>query len=255
MRIHYVQHVPFETPEMIAVWAQDKGHEVTSQRLFENDPFPSLSDVDMLVVLGGPMGVKDEKEFPWLATEKQLIKEAIQSRTLVLGICLGAQLIAEVIGGEVYKNDKKEIGWFPVHLTNDAAQSEYFKNFPRDFVPFHWHGDTFHLPSEASRIASSPGCINQAFVYGDHVVGLQFHLEFSDTSIQRIIEHCKTDLEQGTYVQQPAEMLGRSQWLEQSNEILTQLLDAMEAKAQAWNREQTHTFDEAPRGSFRNIGD
>ncbi|MED4954533.1 type 1 glutamine amidotransferase [Paenibacillus macerans] len=228
MRVHYLQHVPFESPEHIAVWAKEKGHEITGTLLYENHCFPSLSEFDMLVILGGPMGVYDEEMFSWLIAEKQFIKEAIRQRKLVLGICLGAQLVAEVIGGKVYSNQYKEIGWFPVKLTEEAKHSRFFKEVPDEFVAFHWHADTFQLPDKVKRIALSRGCTNQAYEYEDHVVGLQFHLESSHTGIDKLIAHCADEIDQGVYVQRPHEMLNQPGYMAQSNAILFTLLDALE---------------------------
>ncbi|MFJ8525390.1 MULTISPECIES: glutamine amidotransferase-related protein [Bacillus cereus group] len=188
----------------------------------------------MLVILGGPMGVYDEKIYPWLELEKQLIKKAIQHRKLVLGVCLGAQLIAEALGGKVYKNHHKEIGWFPVKLSEEAKQIDFFSGFPEVFVPFHWHADTFQLPPQVKKIAYSKGCVNQAYVYEDHVVGLQFHLESSAASIERLIVHCADEIEQGMYVQRPHEMLEETHSLVLSKLILFTLLDAMEMKYQVF---------------------
>ncbi|MDT3496159.1 type 1 glutamine amidotransferase [Bacillus toyonensis] len=237
MRIHYIQHVPFESPEHISTWANEKGHEITGTLLYTNNCLPSYSEFDMLVILGGPMGVYDEERYPWLGLEKQFIKGAIQHRKLVLGICLGAQLIAEVIGGKVFKNNHKEIGWFPVKLAVDAKQYDFFSEFPEEFVPFHWHADTFQLPPQAKRVAYSKGCINQAYVYEDHVVGLQFHLESSADSIERLTVHCADDIEQGTFVQRPHEMLEETHSLVLSKIILFTLLDAMEMKYQSQNED------------------
>ncbi|TVX93502.1 type 1 glutamine amidotransferase [Paenibacillus agilis] len=229
MRIHYLQHVPFESIEQIGVWAEEKGHTITSTMVYENQHFPSAAEFDLLVILGGPMGVYDESSFPWIVEEKQFIQEAIQQRKFVLGICLGAQLIAEVIGGQVYKNEHKEIGWFPVKLTEEAKQSTIFKYFPDEFVPFHWHGDTFSLPDKAKKMAFSKGCINQAFVYEDHVIGLQFHLESSDRSIQKLIENCADEIEAGMYVQAAHEMAAQPRLLILSNAVLFTLLDTLES--------------------------
>ncbi|MFE9081002.1 type 1 glutamine amidotransferase [Bacillus mobilis] len=234
MRIHYLQHVSFESPEHILTWAEEKGHKVTGTLLYESSCLPSYSEFDMLVILGGPMGVYDEKRYPWLGLEKQFIKKAIQHRKLVLGICLGAQLIAEVLGGKVFKNHYKEIGWFPVKLSEEAKQIDFFSRFPEVFVPFHWHADTFQLPPEAKRIAYSKGCVNQAYVYEDHVVGLQFHLESNAASIERLIVHCADEIEQGMYVQRPHEMLEETHSLVLSKIILFTLLDAMEMKYQVF---------------------
>ncbi|MCR8842321.1 type 1 glutamine amidotransferase [Paenibacillus sp. SC116] len=229
MRIHYLQHVPFESIENIGVWAGEREYGITGTLVYENADFPSLLEFDMLVILGGPMSVHDEASYPWLVQEKQFIKEAIQQQKLVLGICLGAQLIAEVIGGKVYKNENKEIGWFPVKLTEDAKHSPLFKYIPDEFIPFHWHGETFELPEEAKKMAFSKGCVNQAFVYDDHVIGLQFHLESSDVSITKLIENCADELEEGTYVQAPHEMLAQPRLLILSNAVLFTLLDAFES--------------------------
>lgn len=128
MRIHCLQHVPFEEAEEIAGWAEVKGHELTTTRLYENQALPAIRDFDMLVVMGGPMGVYDEALYSWMTAEKSFIKDAIHSHKLTLGICLGAQLIAEQIGGEVYPNKWKEIGWFPVRLTGDAQTSAFSKD-------------------------------------------------------------------------------------------------------------------------------
>lgn len=149
MNIHYLQHVPFEGPEHVSVWAEHKGYQLTGSLLYENERLPSCSEFDMLVILGGPMGAYDEERFPWLAPEKQLIQEAVRQNKLVLGICLGAQLLAEALGGRVYQNNEKEIGWFPVTLTEESRESSFFKELPETFVPFHWHGDTFELPPGA----------------------------------------------------------------------------------------------------------
>lgn len=238
LRIHYLQHVYFEGPGRIDEWARNNSHEQTITKLYDQPHLPTLSEFDLLVVLGGPMGVYEESDYPWLQAEKQLIRETIQARKLVLGICLGAQLIAEVIGGEVYKNDLKEIGWFPVKLTDNAGESALFRHFPQEFTPFHWHGDTFRLPAEAQRMALSLGCANQAYVYNEHVVGLQFHLESSRESIQQLIQHGEDDLEEGLYVQKPDEMLAQAgTFLSQSNELLFGLLEAIEAKHQSLSRE------------------
>ncbi|UUZ84121.1 type 1 glutamine amidotransferase [Paenibacillus sp. P26] len=253
MRIHYLQHVPFETPENIPVWAQQKGYELTGTFLFENHSFPSPADFDLLVVLGGPMGVDDEEKFPWLVPEKHFIKEAIRQRKLVLGICLGAQLIAEAIGGKVYKNDHKEIGWFPVRLTEEARPSGLFEGFPETFVPFHWHADTFQLPEQAKNLASSQGCKNQMFVYEDRVIGLQFHLECSGSGIERFIEHGSDELEPGPYVQHPCEMLDQPGYLALSKLILFVLLNTLEGKYQSRHPEQA--LAHIPREPYKIIGD
>ncbi len=208
MRIHYLQHVPFEDPANIAIWAQEKGHHVTRSMLCKDEPLPDVNDFDWLVIMGGPMGVYDESLHPWLVPEKQFIIAAIKANKIVLGICLGAQLVAEALGGRVTKNKVKEIGWFPVTLDMEAHRFAVFHKFPKQFMCFHWHGDTFELPKKCERIASTPACWNQAFQFGDRVFGLQFHLEFSVQTIERLICHLGHELQEASpYIQSADEIL------------------------------------------------
>lgn len=229
MRIQYIQHVPFEGPENIDVWAKKQGHGLTGTFMFEKEPrFPQLSEFDMLIVLGGPMSTYDEAAYPWLVQEKQWIREALRQKKLVLGICLGAQLLAEAIGGRVSRNEFKEIGWFPVKLSDGARASKFFRDFPDVFVPFHWHGDTFRLPSAARTIGFSRACLNQAFEYEGHAVGLQFHLETKQTGIKKLLDHCAGELEEGAYIQKPEQMLNQNEYMAHAKLILFALLDAFE---------------------------
>lgn len=225
MRIHSLQHVAFEDLANIKVWAGEKGHAVTRTLLFRREPLPSLDEIDCLVVMGGPMSVGDEKEYPWLADEKKFIERALKSGKRILGICLGAQLLAEVLGGRVYKNQHKEIGWHPVSLSTQGKQSAVFSVLPPEFTAFHWHGDTFDLPLTCVRLASSEGCLNQAFEYGPNVLGLQFHLESSPESIQALIENCGGDMTEGKYVQSAQEILAGYGKLPEIYQRMNQLLD------------------------------
>ncbi len=231
MNIHYLQHVPFESPGRITDWAADKGHWLSGTLLYESTDFPHQSAFDLLIVLGGPMGVYEEDRYPWLIAEKAFIKACIQEQKLVLGICLGAQLIAEALGGRVVHNPYREIGWLPVKMMEEARNTVFLKHFPREYTPFHWHGDTFQLPDGIRSAAVSPGCANQAFEYNGRVVGLQFHLESSNDSISKLIQHCREEMEPGMYVQHSYQMLNQTSLLEKSNEILIELLNAIEMKA------------------------
>ncbi|MBI4388853.1 MAG: type 1 glutamine amidotransferase, partial [Nitrospinae bacterium] len=174
MRLHYLQHVPFEDLANIEVWARNKGHRISQTRFFANEPLPPVEAFDWLVVLGGPMNIYEEDRYPWLADEKRFIAQAVERKKVVLGICLGAQLLADVLGGKVVKNAHKEIGWFPVSLTGEGQRSAVTRNLPQRFPAFHWHGDTFHLPTGCERLAESEACANQAFAYQGRAVGLQF---------------------------------------------------------------------------------
>ena len=206
MRIHYLQHVPFEDLANIAVWAAEHGHSITGTRLFCDDPLPAIDSFDLLVVLGGPMNVDEHGRYPWLLEEKRLIGQAIEGKKSVLGICLGAQLAATVLGAAVKENAHKEIGWFGVSMTDEAQSSKFFRDLPRDFTAFHWHGDTFDIPAGAVRLAGSEACANQAFEYDSHVLAVQFHLEYSTSSIEKMLHHCGDELVGGPYVQSREEI-------------------------------------------------
>lgn len=230
MRIHCLQHVPFEDPGAVGAWAASKGHPLTVTALFRGDPLPPVADLDLLVVLGGPMNVYEEEDYPWLRAEKRLIGEAVDGGKKVLGICLGAQLMAEVLGAAVTRMREKEIGWFPVELTEDGLRADLFASLPRRFTAFHWHGDTFSLPPKSVRVAGSEACENQAFLYGDRVVGLQFHLESTRESVIRLVEHCGADLADGPYVQRPEAMLLPAHRFLEVNGLMSAILDRMERR-------------------------
>ncbi len=203
MKVHVLQHVPFEGLGSIKAWL-DARHATTSWTRFYDDPsLPDLTDVDFIIALGGPMSVNDEGQLPWLVDEKQFIAAAIRARKPVLGICLGAQLIANALGARVYPNACKEIGWFEIENTSEDA--DCFR-FPKATTVFHWHGETFDLPSSATRLARSAVCGNQAFQIGTNVVGLQFHLETTPESADAIITHCGDELVAGEFIQTEASM-------------------------------------------------
>ncbi len=201
-RAHVLQHVPFEGLGSIQGWLDAAHYSVTWTRLHRSDQLPPIDDVDLLIVLGGPMSVNDEAGYPWLRAEKRFIRDAIGSQTAVLGICLGAQLIAAATGARVYANRHREIGWFPVRRVPAAATLT--RAFPDSFDAFHWHGETFDLPAGATHLARSDGCEHQAFMLGPKVVGLQFHLETTPDSARSLVDHCRDELTDGPYVQTEA---------------------------------------------------
>ena len=181
MRAHYLQHVPFEGLGSIENWLQQAGYGISCTPFFDSVKLPRIEDIDLLIVMGGPMSANDEREYPWLIPEKQFIRSVIEAEKPVLGICLGAQLIANSLGAEVFANPVKEIGWFPIHAVPSIHHSAF--QFPKEIEVFHWHGETFNLPKEAVHIARSAGCENQAFQIGRKVIGLQFHLETTPISV------------------------------------------------------------------------
>jgi GMP synthase-like glutamine amidotransferase len=219
VRIQALQHVPFEGPGAIASWAKARGHELGVARLHDGEMPGSF---EALVVMGGPLSVHDEQIHPWLAPEKLLIRRAIDEGKRVLGVCLGGQLVAEVLGGKVTRNPEREIGWFPV----DAAESTPIaRALPRRFEAFHWHGETFSLPPGAVRVASSAGCANQAFAWGERVLALQFHLETTREVAAALVENCRDELTPGRWVQSEKEIVGSAEQFEALNARMVALLD------------------------------
>jgi len=229
MRAHCLQHVPFEGPGSIEPQLRTAGYELSHTGFFAAPDLPAPGDIDLLVVMGGPMSVNDERELPWLIAEKKFIRASIEAGKPVLGICLGAQLIASAMGARIYKNKEKEIGWFPVEVT--APGDPFTQSLPVSFVGFHWHGDTFELPVGATWIAKSEGCVNQAFEYDGHVFGLQFHLESSEESIHRLVDHCGHELTEGKYIQTKEKILKRGIYLQQIEKLIIRLLDQIEHEA------------------------
>lgn len=222
MKIHYLQHVPFEGLASIETWALAHGHSLSSTRFFAGESLPQVQDFDWLIIMGGPMNIDEEEKYFWLTGEKRFIEQAIQQDKIVLGICLGAQLIADVLGAKVTQNAFKEIGWFPVELT---AKSAAFHALPQQFKALHWHGDTFDLPRGAVHLARSKGCENQAFVYEKKVLSLQFHLEATPASTRQIIANCGGELVQGKYIQTPEEMMRKTENFTAANLLMAQVLD------------------------------
>lgn len=227
LRAHILQHVPFEGPGAIAAWLKTTGADQAYTRFYQATVLPRIEEFDLLVVMGGPMSVNDEQEYPWLLIEKQFIREAIQAGKAVLGICLGAQLIASAMGAGVYRNSQKEIGWLPVQGV--AAEDDAAFRFPSSLEVFHWHGETFDLPSGAVQLARSEGCENQAFQFGSSVIGLQFHLETMPQLAWELVNNCRSELLPAKYVQTEEEILsaGRQRyrsmhvWLDQILSFLT----------------------------------
>jgi GMP synthase-like glutamine amidotransferase len=227
LRIHYFQHVVYEGLGSIEEWINSSGHSLTSTRFFEKALLPELSDFDWLIVMGGGMSVNDETEFPWLVTEKQFIRKAIEAGKTVLGICLGSQLVSSALGARVYRNKEKEIGWFDIHITNPALPGTLFSETGRRFKVFHWHGDTFDLPEKAVLLASSDAAKNQAYLYMEKVLALQFHLEPTLKSMQLMIEHGRDDLTRGPFVQTEEQLTADKQLFESNRELLFALLNML----------------------------
>jgi len=203
VKIHVLQHVPFEDIGSIAPWLEEHRAHVSYTRFFDDPALPQLNGLDLVIAMGGPMSVNDESTLPWLLSEKRFVREAVERGIAVLGICLGAQLVASALGARVYRNSQTEIGWFPIEATPSTTKT--FR-FPEKCIVFHWHSETFDLPSGAVRLAKSAICENQAFQIAQHVIGLQFHLETTPESARALLDNCGDELVPGPYVQTESEL-------------------------------------------------
>jgi GMP synthase-like glutamine amidotransferase len=204
MRLHYLQHVHFEGPAAIEDWANEAGYSVAGSHLYRGDPLPEPDAFDLLVIMGGPMSVNDEREYPWLVEEKQLVRAAMEANRAILGVCLGAQMIASATGARVYRGPEKEIGWFPVRRVTDEGAGALL---PETFTPLHWHRETFDLPPGAVRLAETEVIPNQAFQLGSHVIGLQFHVEATPQSVGMLVEHAGHEIQAGRRFQQAPQVI------------------------------------------------
>lgn len=218
MQVLVFQHVPFEGLAALAPWLDVRNAQVQIIRQYEPDSglLPALSAIDLIIVLGGPMSVHDTDHYLWLEAEKAYIQSALRAKTPMLGFCLGAQLIAEQLGAAVRKNPLPEIGWWPVHWQPAAQQiwpqcqpviGTGLEAIESTSTPvFHWHGETFDMPKGAQPLAHSEPCAHQGFLYSNHVIGLQFHLEMTAETIENLLANGEADLIESPFVARPAQM-------------------------------------------------
>ncbi|HEX9296386.1 MAG TPA: gamma-glutamyl-gamma-aminobutyrate hydrolase family protein [Polyangiaceae bacterium] len=191
-----VQHVAHETPGLVEPALRAKDIERRFVRPFAGDRVPEdAADAVGLVVLGGPMGVYESERYPHLRDEMRLIERTLRAGCPVLGICLGSQLLAHVLGAAVTKGQRKEVGWHRVTLGEAALSDPLFKTVESSFVAFHWHGDRFDLPKGATHLVGSELTQNQAFRYGSYAYGLLLHLELDAEMIAGMVQAFPADLE------------------------------------------------------------
>ena len=230
LRIHCLMHVPFEDAANIGVWAAARGHQMRQIRLYEGELPPAADEVDMLAIMGGPMDVYEYDRYTWLRSEKRFIETVVSRGRIVVGVCLGAQLLADVLGGRVRANRHKEIGWHEVELTAAGRDCPVCAKLPPRFTAFHWHGDTFDIPRGAVHLARSDACENQAFIWGERALGLQCHLEYSQQSVYRMLEHCGHELMPAAFIQPRDDIIAGLAHVTRTQRLLDDVLDALAAQ-------------------------
>jgi len=225
LRIHALQHVAFEGLGHIGQWIADQSHQLTLTRLYAGEALPRPDAFDRLIIMGGPMNIYEDEQYPWLTGEKALIRAAIDAGKSAVGICLGAQLLADALGSPVFAGQEKEIGWLPISLTGAGQETDLLRGLPDQLTVFHWHGDTFNLPSGAVHLAESTACAQQAFLYDNRILGLQCHLESTPETVRQILAHCRHELVPGPYIQTEAQIVAASpECYQHINSLLETLL-------------------------------
>lgn len=225
MHLHCFQHNHFEDLGYIGDWAKSNKITTSVTRFDLKPELPSLKNIDWLVIMGGAMGVNDSDQYPWIPKEIEFIRDAIHSGKIVIGICLGSQMIANALGARVYKNSEPEIGFWPITFSQEAQQDNVFRHFPARLDVMHFHFDTFTLPEGAVIMAKSSVTPVQAFRYGMNVFALQFHSELTESNLPDFISELKPEIIAGSQVQNPDEMLKKINYCSFNNEIFSKVLD------------------------------
>ena len=230
MRLHLLEHEPFDIRRNnISIWAEKKGYSVDSTDVYKGAKLPAKRDFDWLIVLGGFQHAWEEQKHPWLKAEKTFISEALSANKTILGICFGAQLLAEALGGRVFSNEKEEIGWYEVTVSEAGIDSFLLKNVPAKFMTFHWHSDHFTLPPGCTRLAFSDPTANQAFIANNRrAAGLQFHPEFTIEMVQDFAVEYGHQWRKDQYVAGKDAVLSQSRQIPHTYWLMELLLDNME---------------------------
>lgn len=244
LRIHALFHTDYADLSFIKQWANAHNHPITVSRSYDNDALPAPDSFDWLIVMGGPMSVHDEDQHPWLIAEKELITQTIDASKTVIGVCLGAQLIAHCLGANVKPSGVKEIGWLPMQLTEAGQAHPLLQDLPKQpFTVFHWHGEGFDCPQGASIIAETQDWSNQGFIYqtllhkqrGIWILAWQCHFEVTKESLPKMVSNGNKAIQSGLKdysktVQTPDEILELgAKYIEENNERLAAMLNRIVA--------------------------
>ena len=228
MRILLLQHDPLDGPGALTEWALERGHSVTICMICQGEPLPPLDSFDLLVSLGGPMGAYEEEKHPWLVTEKEYLRQAVAEGKQILGLCLGCQLLADALGGKAFRHTCKEFGWQPIQPLE--AGSAWFGSAD-SFQAFQWHGDTYSLPSGAIQLARNEAAEQQSFLLtgplGNPVLGLQFHLEWTESMAREALAEAGVAPRPSPSVQTPDEILADLSLFDSARERFFALMDRL----------------------------
>jgi GMP synthase-like glutamine amidotransferase len=208
LKVHFSQHLPHEGCGNIGRWLRRRGHAVTRTRFERGETAPSggWPPPDLLIIMGCTLNAHQYRDYPCLLEQRRFTERFLAGGGKVLGICHGAQVLADILGGRVHQNPWHEIGWYPVNKTLAAAQSPLVA-LPDGQHLLCWHGDNFDLPKEAVLLAFSAACPHQAFGYGSQILGLQFHPEIGPGDIDAMIGDCGADFAlNGPWIQTEAEI-------------------------------------------------
>ena len=216
---------PLRGPGIITDWIEQEGHVLKFTRFHEKDALPDHDAVDMLIIMGGPMNVFDDHPQSRMREEIDWVASFINTGKAVLGICLGAQIIATALGSEVYQGKEKEIGWYDIRFLPGFGTYRICKTLPSSRKVFHWHGDTFRIPKGATRIAESKLFPNQGFIYEKRVIALQFHLEVRPADVADLIENCRDELLRGPNIMPEKELLDKGRFRDENRLLLFRILD------------------------------
>ncbi|MEH3774473.1 type 1 glutamine amidotransferase [Enterobacter asburiae] len=234
MHIHFIIHEHFEAPGAYEIWGKNRGCSLSYSRVYQGDPLPEdLVSTDLLIIMGGPQSPATTlRECPWFdaQAEMRLINRAIKAGKTVIGVCLGSQLIGEALGAAFCHSPEKEIGKFPVRLTDAGKANPLFKNFGHELNVGHWHNDMPGLTPQAKVLAYSEGCPRQIVQYGERVYGFQCHMELTPEVVELLIEHSQNDLRLAAEFRfvETAEKL-RSHDYREMNQVLFSFLDKLTA--------------------------
>ncbi len=213
-------------------WLLARGHQLSRTAYFSpKSDYPQPEELGLLIILGGPMSVYDHKDYAWMAQEFEFIQACLKVQVPILGICLGAQILAHLLGGTVKPNREKEIGWFPVTWASPLPSWLAGETILKDPVFFHWHGDTFTLPPQAQRLASSAATVEQGFLWGDRVVALQFHGETDAVALEQFLGAGSSELSPGPYVQTAEKMKELTPLARQTGPFMELVLTYLESLA------------------------